>query len=203
MTASTMTVTPIKLDRTRLSAEDWECAALELLAEEGVAAVAVEPLAKRLKVTKGSFYWHFSSRDALLEAALKRWESDDRGDVLERVEGIADPRERLSHLIRLTSRTLRTHRIMSALLKAVDHPVVGPVIERVNAQRLRFMTELFSASGLEPKIATYRARLAYTAYVGFMQLAMTHRMPRFDREEFDHYVEHIVQTLVPATARGA
>src|SRR3546814_18257468 len=45
----------------RLSAEDWAQAALDLIAEHGVAAVAVEPLARRLGVTKGSFYWHFPS----------------------------------------------------------------------------------------------------------------------------------------------
>ena len=53
----------------RLSADDWAQAALDLIAEQGVSAVAVEPLARRLGVTKGSFYWHFPSRDALLQAA--------------------------------------------------------------------------------------------------------------------------------------
>ena len=47
----------------RLSADDWAQAALEQIAEQGVAAVAVEPLARRLGVTKGSFYWHFPSRE--------------------------------------------------------------------------------------------------------------------------------------------
>src|SRR3546814_3926398 len=51
----------------RLSADDWAQAALEQIAEQGVLAVAVEPLARRLGVTKGSFYWHFPSREALLE----------------------------------------------------------------------------------------------------------------------------------------
>ena len=40
---------------TRLSAEDWALAALDVIAEQGLAAVAVEPLARRLGVTKGSF----------------------------------------------------------------------------------------------------------------------------------------------------
>ena len=59
----------------RLTADDWAQAALDLISEQGVAAVAVEPLARRLGVTKGSFYWHFPSRDALLQAALERWEA--------------------------------------------------------------------------------------------------------------------------------
>src|SRR5690606_34135016 len=72
----------------RLSAEDWAQAALELIAEQGVAAVAVEPLARRLGVTKGSFYWHFPSREALLVAALERWEQFEQEEVFGQLEAI-------------------------------------------------------------------------------------------------------------------
>jgi hypothetical protein len=41
--------------KSRLSRERWIEAALDALADGGVAAVAVEPLAARLGVTKGSF----------------------------------------------------------------------------------------------------------------------------------------------------
>ena len=40
----------------RLSAQHWLDAALDVLANEGVAAVRVERLAERLGVSKGSFY---------------------------------------------------------------------------------------------------------------------------------------------------
>ena len=72
----------------RLSAEDWAQAALDLIAEQGVAAVAVEPLARRLGVTKGSFYWHFPSRDALLSAALERWEAVEQETVFGQLEAV-------------------------------------------------------------------------------------------------------------------
>jgi len=87
-----------RADRTRLSSADWEAGALDLLAEQGVTAVAVEPLARRLGVTKGSFYWHFPSREALLKAALERWEKLDEETVFEPLEEIADPAERLREL---------------------------------------------------------------------------------------------------------
>ncbi|HEX7111773.1 MAG TPA: helix-turn-helix domain-containing protein, partial [Mizugakiibacter sp.] len=54
-----------KQERSRLSADDWELGALDLIAEQGVNALAVEALARRLGVTKGSFYWHFRTREAL------------------------------------------------------------------------------------------------------------------------------------------
>ena len=56
--------------RKRLTARDWADAALAAIGERGLAGVAVEPLAARLGTTKGSFYWHFANRDALIEAAL-------------------------------------------------------------------------------------------------------------------------------------
>ena len=70
----------------RLSAEDWALAALDVIAEQGLAAVAVEPLARRLGVTKGSFYWHFPSREALLVAALERWEVMEQETVFGQLE---------------------------------------------------------------------------------------------------------------------
>jgi AcrR family transcriptional regulator len=41
-------------------------AARELIAERGPAAVSVDAVAERLKAPKGSFYYRFASRDALL-----------------------------------------------------------------------------------------------------------------------------------------
>ena len=186
------------IERPRLTAADWELGALELIADSGLAAVAVEPLAKRLGVTKGSFYWHFSTREALIEATLKRWSEDDAGDVVTRVQSIEDPRERLRTLFRVTSRTVRLHKIYSALIKAVDHPSVGPRVEKISEARLKFLTQLFTDAGLAPAIALHRARLAFAAYVGFLQMSLQIKMPRLSSGEFDAYVEHVIETLVPA-----
>src|SRR5258706_13627413 len=87
----------------RLSADDWAQAALDVLGEQGLSAVGVEPLARRLGVTKGSFYWHFPSREALLTAALEHWESVEQETVFGKLEAIPDPRERLRALFLLVA----------------------------------------------------------------------------------------------------
>ena len=104
--------------RARLSAADWEQAALDVVAAEGVAALAVESLARVLGVTKGSFYWHFPTRDALLKAAIDRWERRDEDEIISQVEAISDPRLRLRDLFQRVSREVQSHRIYAALLKA-------------------------------------------------------------------------------------
>jgi hypothetical protein len=45
--------------------------------------------------------------------------------------------------------------------------------------------------------AVHRARLAYAAYVGFLQLSLVPDLPRLTQEQFDAYVEHVIATLVP------
>src|SRR5690606_41191321 len=94
-----MVATPPKTERpARLRAEDWAVAALDVIAEQGLAAVAVEPLARRLGVTKGSFYWHFPSREALLVAALERWEAMEQETVFGQLEDRKSTRLNSSHV---------------------------------------------------------------------------------------------------------
>ena len=187
-----------KPERTRLSAEDWEEAALGLIADQGVGALAVEALARQLGVTKGSFYWHFRTREALLQAALERWEQYGEREVLGQIEAIPDPRERLPELFRRVAHELRPHRVYAALLKALDHPLVVPVMARVSQRRTDFLNTAYREAGLPPEAAINRARLTYAAYVGFLQLNFTLGLPRLNHDEFDAYVEHMIATLIPA-----
>ncbi|MFC7482437.1 TetR/AcrR family transcriptional regulator [Luedemannella flava] len=103
--------------RRRLTTEDWIDAALAAIAEGGVPAVAVEPLAARLGATKGSFYWHFANRDALLDAALARWEARTTTEVIEEITGAADgPDVQLRALVIRVIGAAESDRVGPALL---------------------------------------------------------------------------------------
>ena len=188
---------PSKPERTRLTAEDWEHGALEMIAEEGVGALAIEALARRLNVTKGSFYWHFRNREALLQAALQRWENNDETEVLAKIEPIADPRQRLRAMFDFVARELPSHRIYAALLMALDHPAVQTLMARVSERRMDFLAAAYREAGLDAAQAQHRSRLTYASYVGFMQINMTLGLPRLSHEQFDAYVDHVTETLVP------
>ena len=180
----------------RLSADDWAREALEQIADAGVASVAVEPLARRLGVTKGSFYWHFPSRDALLQAALERWEHDEQA-AYGALESIADPTERLRALFHLIAHHNKTHVIYSELLKSVDHPAVQAVLDHVLERRVGFLFGSFRQAGLSQKDALHRARMTYAVYVGFLQLELPKFQARQPIEGFEGYIEHMMATLIP------
>jgi AcrR family transcriptional regulator len=160
-----------KRARTRLSRQDWVDAALEAIAEGGLAAVAVVPLAERLGATKGSFYWHFPSREALIEAALAAWEQTTTSVVIAEIDAASqDPRQQLRLLFKRVTELAARDRIELALLATADHPTVRPVLDRVTRRRIEFAAQLFQRLGFPRAEAKRRALLAYSAYLGYAQL---------------------------------
>ncbi|MGH8931090.1 MAG: TetR/AcrR family transcriptional regulator [Egibacteraceae bacterium] len=156
-----------------LSGQDWISAALDAIAEAGVDAVAVEPLARRLGVTKGSFYWHFRSRRALVDAALAHWEQAGTEEIIAWLARIPDPRERLRHLLVQAIQDRGGGRLLAALYAVADHPQVAPVLRRVTDRRLRYLEETYVALGLSTDDARRWALHAYATYIGFHHLLRT------------------------------
>ena len=168
-----------------------------LIAEKGIRAVAIESLARRMGVTKGSFYWHFPNRDALLEQSLLRWEKHDEANLQASLGAIADPRERLRSFFRRTGREQLTHDVYSSLLTAADHPKVEPLLEMVAERRMKHIEAAFGEIGFIPEEASHRARLTYSTYLGFLQLQRQHQAPQLSSEEFEAYMIHVIATLIP------
>ncbi|WP_433263705.1 TetR/AcrR family transcriptional regulator [Actinosynnema sp. CS-041913] len=156
--------------RKRRTKDDWTGVALRALAEGGVAAVAVEPLAVRLGATKGSAYWHFPNREALLTATLERWEREHTEAVIERVEAETTPLGRLRLLFGMVLEDIRDSAVELAMLAAKDDPAVAPVLRRVAERRIGYLEDLFRAMGFPDGTARHRAVLAYSVYLGQAQL---------------------------------
>jgi AcrR family transcriptional regulator len=154
----------------RRTRDDWTGVALRALAEGGVAAVAVEPLAARLGATKGSAYWHFPNREALLRATLERWEREHTEAVIELVESVSEPEAKLRLLFAKVLENVGHSAVELAVLAAKDDPVVAPVVARVTERRIGYLRELFGLLGFDAEVARRRAVLAYSIYLGQAQL---------------------------------
>ncbi len=153
----------------RLGRQDWTEAALAALLEGGPDAVAVEPLAKRLGTTKGSFYWHLDSRDELLDEALHLWEqryTDHFIALAERTEGTVERRLR----VLMSAVTQQAPDLIgeSRIHASGDDPRVAPTLRRVNARRTGYVAELLRE--LDVDDADARAELAYATVLGLEQL---------------------------------
>jgi AcrR family transcriptional regulator len=183
--------------RQNLTAEDWAEAALEALAAGGLEAVAVEPLARRLNVTKGSFYWHFDSRDALLVAALELWEQRETLDVISGLENEPDPQERIFKVFRRANSSHKAGRLYLALAAASDDPRIGEVVRRVSAKRLSYLEVCYRALGMTDTEAQLWSTFAYATFIGNQQVHRDtpDRFPAGPR--FREYFKLMIRTLIP------
>ncbi|MET0188029.1 MAG: hypothetical protein ABW212_03465, partial [Pseudonocardia sediminis] len=61
--------------------------------------------------------------------------------------------------------------IEPALQASAGHPLIGPALERVSARRLDHLGVMFAELGFAPEEAARRAMIAFTAYLGMVQMA--------------------------------
>ncbi|WP_246108665.1 TetR/AcrR family transcriptional regulator [Streptomyces sedi] len=163
-----------RVARRRLTAADWAEAALDALRDEGsLSAIAIEPLAARLGATKGSFYWHFANRDALIDAALAGWEARSTEELTEAVAaGEDDPAARGRELLRTMTGLAHRDPTELALLAEAGQPRVAATLERVITRRLEALAALLETElALPREEARSRALHAYCDQLGRAQLA--------------------------------
>ncbi|CAL9433083.1 hypothetical protein SUDANB176_02092 [Streptomyces sp. enrichment culture] len=186
-----------KSGRPRLSARDWADAALAAMREGGLAAVAVEPLATRLGTTKGSFYWHFTGRDALIEAALERWAETETETLITDLEETGpDPELRLRRLFAEAVRSAAEDPLEVALLATADDPRVAAALERVTERRIAYVALQFELAGFPGPEARRRGLLAYSVYLGHTQLG--HAVPASlpGGAELDRHLDRALDLLL-------
>ncbi|MUN37868.1 TetR/AcrR family transcriptional regulator [Actinomadura litoris] len=162
-------------ESTRLSAQDWARAALKAIADGGLAAVAVEPLARTLGVTKGSFYAHYRNRDELITAALTEWARSHGEAALTELAALTDPARRLRELLTVVVQAVQplAPSVHLSLLGDRNDPRVRDAVHEVNRARLDLLTRTYQELGLPPDRAASRARVAYAAILGLLHLAQT------------------------------
>jgi AcrR family transcriptional regulator len=132
--------------------------------------VAVEPIAAELGATKGSFYWHFKNRDALVLAALDEWERRLTEAVIDRLEHSSDPAERLRHLMEASFEISVTDRAAELALLASSDDGVRRRVRQVVDRRVKYMARQLEALGWQPVPALDRALLLSYLYVGYLQM---------------------------------
>jgi AcrR family transcriptional regulator len=156
----------------QLGKENWIQAGLEVLTEGGIEAVRVEPLARRLKVTKGSFYWHFKNRDDLLDAILQHWIELETDGIIEEVErkgGTAN--QKMLYLSEIAAQEDgRSENAIRAWSRQSPH--VAAILAEVDQRRLDYVQNLFLEMGFTPFESLVRARLAYHSLIGEFTLGI-------------------------------
>lgn len=163
----------------RLAKQDWIDAATQSLKAFGVDRVKVDPLAKMLNVTRGSFYWHFNKRQDLLDAVLSNWQQKTTLDVIDKLEhSNISAKSRLEKLLTLSftmsPSSLGTEQAIRAW--GLNDQEASKIIEDVDNQRIEYLFQLILSMGLAELVALQHARVIYYTRIGLFAQAVVPRL---------------------------
>lgn len=184
--------------RSTLTREDWIQAAQRILIKGGIDNVRVDNLAKELKITRGSFYYHFKSRDELLQSLLANWRARATEEIIQLLSNThSTPHDRLKHLLSLPF-TWAPAREMAAYEIAIRawarrDPLARQAMDEVDNHRLRFKENLLIQMGYETQQAQDIAMLMY-AYLLSIALVLPSSSCQ---ERYEQHLRIIQQWLPP------
>jgi AcrR family transcriptional regulator len=197
MTLAAPLASPTAVPRQSLTAVDWAEAALDVIAIGGIESVAVEPLARTLGVTKGSFYWHYPNREALVARALEVWERHETVDMIGRAEQEPQPRERIHTLFRTAANTdQRSERVLLAL-SASRQPAARACVQRVSEAWRVYLESCYRALGLDAAEARHWATFAYSTFIGTVRMRRDNPDALPSGNEFNDYLRFLIRSLMP------
>jgi AcrR family transcriptional regulator len=176
--------------------EEWIEAAAAALAEGGVEAVRVEAVARQLGVTKGSFYWHFADRPALLESLLARWEAGALADLEAARQG-SRPEERIATLLRGMARPASGLADAEVFAWARRDRMVAERASEVERSRIVFLKEQLGEMGAPLMDAHRRAEAGYLAAGAWIERAG--RTP-WMKSDFGAFVTDVFRLLLRGAA---
>jgi AcrR family transcriptional regulator len=151
--------------RDRLTKSDWIDHGLRTLANDGPNALKVGPMATTLKVSRGSFYWHFRDIAEFRSQILRSWQERMTDQVIQQLEAAKAEPDRLKHLMR---RAFVTKSSLDRAIRswAAEDEDVATIVASVDARRVSYIAKLLVAAGVESRRAFPRAAFMYWAYLG-------------------------------------
>ncbi|MBP1887971.1 TetR/AcrR family transcriptional regulator [Sinorhizobium mexicanum] len=157
----------------RGSQEGWLEAAYESLLEGGVDSVKILPLAKRLSLSRTSFYWFFKDREELLAALIGRWRDKNTGNIVKQSQAYAESlaEAMLNVFDCWLNKDLFDSKFEFAVRSwALQSEDILSEVQRADQVRLEALKRMFIRFGHSEITADVRARTTYLVQIGYISM---------------------------------
>jgi AcrR family transcriptional regulator len=173
----------MKMSKTRLSRNSWLALALDVLAEEGRAKIEIEYLAKRLGVTKGSFYSHFADRRDFVASVAFYWADSLTATVL---DNLSQTEEKGAKRLLLLMQAIKDHKLekYDVVMRAwaLDEPLVAVQVENVDKVRFEYIKSVFTEMGFTGDELEIRSMI----FLVYHSLSIAMQGSFFEKNRFKH-----------------
>jgi len=157
----------------RGSPDVWLNAAQEILLDSGVDAVKIQPLAKRLNLSRTSFYWFFKDHQELLDQLIERWRNKNTNTLIKQTDAYAETLIEavlnVSHLW-FDADLFDTKFEFAIRSWALQSSAVSSEVQKADALRLDAIRNMYSRFGLTEMEADVRARTLYLVQIGYISI---------------------------------
>jgi AcrR family transcriptional regulator len=151
-------------------AKRWLNEGKKRFANEGVQGINIKEMANSIGVAKTSFYHHFKTRDEYLKCLLEYWVEDGTLQIMNKVAIIENPYARLSKLTELAFNNIENDKFLFHLRSyAQKDKYAASVIKKLENNRLKFLTKIFTEMNCSISEAKKKAKTYYIYYLGFFE----------------------------------
>jgi len=160
----------------RGSYDGWLEAAYDSLLESGVDSVKILPLAKRLNLSRTSFYWFFKDREELLSGLIAKWREKNTGNIVKQTEAYAETlAEAMLNVFDcwLNSDLFDSKFEFAVRSWALQSPDVQAEVKQADQARVEAITRMFMRFGYGEEAADVRARTTYLVQIGYISMQST------------------------------
>ena len=149
----------------RLTTQDWIDFAMTTLARDGADALKADILARKLGVSRGSFYWHFTDLGDFHARVIEHWRQTTTEAIIADIERHESRERRLEALLR---RAFAHGAALEVRMRAwADaNPLAARAVAEVDRRRRDYLEQLLAEAGVAPTVAAARAQLLYWTYLG-------------------------------------
>ena len=149
----------------RLTAQDWIDFALKTLAREGFQALKADVLARKLGVSRGSFYWHFAELGTFHAGVIEHWRQVATEAIIAGLERYDSREQRLDVLLR---GAFGHGALLEIRMRAWadENAQAARVMNDIDRRRRAYIEQILVQAGVAPQLAATRAQLLYWAYLG-------------------------------------
>ena len=144
--------------RTEVAADRILDAADALFAQQDAATVGMHEIAKAAGCSRATLYRYFENREALYTAYVHRESYRLYREMIEQINSVTDPRERLIEGMLASLRNVRESPALASWFATTQRPIGAEMAEQ--SEVIKALTEAFvvSLGPYDPELVSHRAR---------------------------------------------
>jgi AcrR family transcriptional regulator len=148
--------------------EDWVRLGYKLFSDQGVSGIIIEKMAKKLKVNKSSFYWHFKTKKNFIDHLITYWINNETVQIINLTNNVKKVSDKFKTFIGLIYKQDPFLDFTFYLKKyAKKEQKIQLSIDRIDNLRIEYANKLLQEMGYSEQDAIIKAKLLHKHFIGY------------------------------------